>query len=103
MGGEDVDRGVAKTRIEALRILDSPGMNPGATSIGAASNRFCRVAYRAKRSYRTFALHVEVLDVDCVVLDEAAAFFDVLAHQDAEDAVGLARVQVRLLEVGHVL
>ena len=46
---------------------------------------------------------VEVFDVDGVVFDEAAALFDVVAHEQAEDAVGLARVDIGLLQIGRVL
>ena len=42
---------------------------------------------RDRIAWRTY-LHIEVADVEGVVFDEAAAGFDVVAHEDGEDLVG---------------
>src|SRR5687768_4573786 len=69
-----------RSRTRAGKARGGPGRLPGPTRRGYVRS------------------HVEVLHLERVVLDELAADFDVLAHQDAEEPLGLAGLVERDLQ-----
>jgi hypothetical protein len=61
------------------------------------------VSLYASSYIQTTRLDIEVLHVECVVFDELAACFDILAHQGREDRLGLRDIFELDLEQGTAL